>query len=1040
MKKNLIRILLLAVALVTVFALASCSILADFGINIPGMGDTNEDNGGGNDGGENEEPPVEKEGELLLIHNGKALFNVVYTHSSGASGKRAADDFVKELRNIEVKVNDAVSDRDASKVTECEIIIGADAANRGDDCCVTTNYLGKDGQVIKIVGKRIIIAGGTPDLTKKTFDIYVRNQMNISSKTDTIDTLYVKDDYSYTKLTEYGIESIKIGDTDLGNFTLVYDLAALSQGNFSSTKIKTFASSIFDKSGIVVEAGTLSKMDSYDHALIIRYVDTYVGDNRDRTHELEVNGGFRAYIDGDDYIVECCYMNAFEESYEKFMDEVFLSKRGKIVVTEDYTDDADTVYYEDFGAKGNGSTDDFEAMYAAHVYANQCGQTVCGKAGAHYYVGPTSLNKNRIISVMTNVNFNGATITVNDVGSSAFEHRGAKLFHVVRQYKDVYVSSEEIASLYEEYRKSNPDAPENLVIDLDTESFPWLAPKLEALSLVRLISKTHKDFVRWGANQSSGNDRTDIFMVEANGDFVRETDKDLDGNGFIGNVTTPVAYSFGPTDISDPSVTKSDIDSSVTDIYIYRADDDPITIQNGTFYNICCQTVAETDFKGVYRSYYRGFGLYRNNVTIDGITHRMIDEPEMGTGHDGHDGYDAQGDNCDDKCKMYGSRKESYPYYGFFYIECTYNLNIMNCNLTGHTTYYEDKGATGSTGGAIPNPVAMGSYDYVVEYSSNVAFYNVTQGFSKDPNKPGEELNTGLGDQRYWGIMSSNGSKNMRFEECKVNRFDAHRGFWNAQLINTEIGHAFNVIGGGTLNVIGVIKHTGRSFISLRGDYGATFRGDMNLIDCNFYNYTPYNTNQGGYNNATVNESGTIINAAYEVENKGFRTPEECQKSYDTQYAKTYAAEMENYAEKIAAGIMTQAQAEAQAHEAADKAGKSMGIQGGYWLWDFGYDCYLPINVTIKNFVSSGTGKLALFPKLPNAVFNYNYDPDNITKESITNVFNITRQINIVEESADDMPTPIVLCSASDNEADKYSDILSIPITYGYEWNNPFKN
>ena len=1042
MKKNLIRILLLAVALVTVFALASCSILADFGINIPGMGDTNEDNGGGNDGGENEEPPVEKEGELLLIHNGKALFNVVYTHSSGASGKRAADDFVKELRNIEVKVNDAVSDRDASKVTECEIIIGADAANRGDDCCVTTNYLGKDGQVIKIVGKRIIIAGGTPDLTKKTFDIYVRNQMNISSKTDTIDTLYVKDDYSYTKLTEYGIESIKIGDTDLGEFTLVYDIAAVSKDNFPVMEIKTFASSIFDKSGIVVNAGEFSKLDTYEHAIIIRYVDTYVGFARDKSHELEVNGGFRAYIDGDNYIIECCYKNAFEESYIDFMDEVFLSKRGKIVVTEDYTDDADTVYYEDFGAKGNGSTDDFEAMYKTHAYANECGQTVCGKPGSHYYVGPGSLN--RTIPVTTDVNFNGATITVNDVGSAAYAHRNNKLFTTTRQHQVVYLTGEEVYALYAEYHKANPDSPENLVIGIDTESFPWLASKLEADSMVRILSSTHKDFVRHGANENSGSNRMDVFMVYANGDFVRETDKDLDGNGFIGNVTTPVAYTFGSTDVvNDPSVTNDKVNSAITQLIIYRNDDTPITIENGNFYNICCQAVAETDFKVKYSAHYRGFELYRSNVTIKNIKHRMKDEPELGLGHSGHNGYSQQGPECDDKCASYGSRKESYPYYGFFFIQFTSNLLIQDCNLTGHTVYYEDKPATGSTGGQIPNPVPAGSYDYVVERSCSVTFDNVTQGFSEDKDRPGQEIGTverDLGDNRYWGIMSSNGSKNMTFKDCKINRFDAHQGFWNATLINTEIGHSFNVVGGGTLNAIGVTKHTGNNgFIALRGDYGATFRGHMNLIDCTYLNYESFNSNKGGVNSFIPNASGTIIQAGFATTNNGYRTPEDRQKSYDAQYAETYADEMEKYADKIAAGTMTKEQAQTNAAATATTAATKMAKQGGYWLWDFGYDCYLPITINIKNFQSPGTQNLYMFPAFTDKIFTYNYDPNNETSDSVTNVYNITQAINIAEASAADMPIQIKICSAAADNAN-YSKLYSIPVTYGYEWNNPFEN
>ena len=1028
MKKSIIKILLLSLVVSLLFAMTGCSMLEQLGIELPFLQGDGEDEGG------EKQPVSEKEGELVLIQNSKALFNVVYTQKSGASGKRAADGFVKDLRSFGVTINDAISDKDASQVTDREIIIGSDAMNR-EDCCVTAARLGADGQVVKIVGKKIVIAGGTPELTAKTFDVYVKTQMKISSKTKTLENLSVSSTYSHEKLTEYLIESIKLGSTDLGDYTLVYDLDGLSDLNYTSIKIKSFASSIFDKSGIVLNEGKLSSVGSYAHALIVRYVDTYVGDRRDKTHELEEAGGFRAYVDGNNYIVECCYANVFEDLFVKYMNELFLNKRGNIVVTADYTKPANVVYYEDFGAKGNGIADDFEALYATHIFANKCGQTVMGKKGAHYFVAAGSLN--RTIPVMTDVDFNDAIITVDDVGSAAYQNRSVKLFTTQRQYSPVSISGEAIDELYNEYRKTNPSAPEKLVVDIDTESFPWLASKLEAPSMVRLITSKHRDFVRHGSNQNSGTTRMDVFMVDENGDFIRETDSDLDGNGVIGNVTTPVAYSFGSTDVSDPSVTNAGIDSSVTQIIIYRCDDEPITIKNGNFYNICCQAVAESEFKVKYHAYYRGFELFRPNVTMENIKHRMKNEPNM------HIVQNPKTHECDQGsgsvCDKFGSRQESYPYYGFFFIQYTSNLTIKDCNLTAHTVYYEEKPATGSTGGKIPDPVPAGSYDFVVERSCSVNFYNVTQGFYENPDKPSEEVNTGLGDQRYWGIMSSNGSKNMRFEKCAINRFDAHQSFWNATLIDTTIGHSFNVVGGGTLNAIRVTKlSSNNGFIYLRGDYGATFRGHMNLIDCDYKNYANYNTNRGGSFTATPYSNATIINAGFASSNSGYRTPEQRKASYDAEYTKVYDEKMEAFAEAIAAGTKTEAQAIEEATKAAITAAEKMAMQGGYWLWDFGYDCFMPISITIKGFKSEGTAKLYMFPAFTDKIFTYNYDPENENSNSITNVYQITKQINIVEESQDKMPNPIYICSANPNSAE-HSMLYNIPIKYGYKWVNPFE-
>lgn len=1023
MKKNLVRILLLSLALLMVFALASCDILSQY---IPFL------NG---DGSSNDDLPEEEEGKLLLIHNGKALFNVVYTAKSGTSGKKTADIFVKDLRNLGVEINDPVSDKNAADVTERELIIGANAQNRGDDCCITTQYLGEDGQAIKIVGKRIIIAGGTADLTVKLFNIYVANEMKITSKVTSLTALSVKDDYNYEKLTKYSINSIKIGDVDLGDFTVVFDLDALIDKNYSVAKISKFAEDVFAESGIVVNVGKLANVESYDHAIIVRYVDTYVGNARNKDHELERNGGFRAYIDGNDYIVECCYMSTFERAYTDFLKKVFIGGSGDVVVNKEYTDEANTVYYEEFGAKGDGSTDDYKALYDTHIFANKCGQRVCGTAGKRYTIGAASLVKT--IPVKTDVDFNGATITVDDYGSAAYKNRGVELFTTTREAGGVVtLTGDEVYALYEEYRKNvNPEAPETLIIDSKTESFPWLAPKLEVNSMVRIISSTHKDFIRHGSNENSGSNRMDVFMVEANGDFVREVvDKeDLDGNGVLGNVTTPVAYSFGTKDPEDPSVTyaglnavdengKPTFNNNITQLIIYRNDDAPITIKNGNFFNICCRGVSDTNFMVKYHEYTRGFYLNRPNVTIENLTHRMKNEPEF------HEIINPATHTCDGYCKDHGSRQESYPYYGFFLIEYTSNLLIKNCNLTGHTTYYEDKPATGSTGGSKPAPVPAGSYDFVVERSCNVTFDTVIQGFST-LNDRGEVVDTGLGDERYWGIMSSNGSKNMTFKNCQINRFDAHQGFWNATLIDTVIGHSFNVVGGGTLNAIRVTKITNNcDFIFLRGDYGGTFRGDMNIIDCKYLNYKSYQTTRGTYLDETPLENALMINSGFETTNKYFRTPEELEKAYQDEYKKVYDREKEKLKPKVESGELTEQAAHDSADKTAKAAAKNMSKQGGYWLWDFGYDCYLPTKINIRNFQCEATS-IKILKAFPDAVFAQNYDFKNpkVTSESIFNTLNITKEINISEPK---MPDNMAVCTTNSTTG----EMERIPVNENYDW------
>jgi hypothetical protein len=194
----------------------------------------------------------------------------------------------------------------------------------------------------------------------------------------------------------------------------------------------------------------------------------------------------------------------------------------------------------------------------------------------------------------------------------------------------------------------------------------------------------------------------------------------------------------------------------------------------------------------------------------------------------------------------------------------------------------------------------MGSYDLTISNSISIRFYNVVQA----------EPPTGIGDSKYWGIMASNGAKNLEFEKCSINRIDAHAGFWNVNVIDTVIGHTINIIGGGRFYLENVTKLVGSSFISVRSDYGGTFRGDIIMIDCELVGVNSYNSTSGGtYNHSNRANTGMVINVGYKTSNTN-----------------------------------------------------------GYWEWDFGYECYMPTNVVLDNF-KSGTAKTYLFPSFPDGVF-----------------------------------------------------------------------
>lgn len=866
-----------------------------------------------------------KKNIIVLIEDGKANFNVIFTAASKGQGKSAADSFVKKLKGLGVEVNNAVSDS-VTPIKEYEIIIGAGANGRGDACKIDETYLGNEGYIIKIVGKKIIIAGGTPELTYSTFNKFLTNGLGITSSTKSIDYLEVDSTICEEKTTDYVIDNIKLGGYRLSDYDLVLDISGVYIG-YQLTDIRNFHDAIYELSGEWMNQITPNQVTENGKYFIIRYVEDAGPD------------GFRAGFQGDDFVVECAYQNVFNDTFREFANTTFLYKSGDLIIPSDFTysKNVSVVYYEDFKAKGDGTTCDWEAIYNTHIFANAGGQKVMSKLGskATYYISAEGFIKT--IPVKTDTDFCGATFRINDRGDSAYKYRKLGLFTLERDSKDVSFYDND-RTVLEDYIDANGNPAQRYVSDkiIDDErfqgisfkvgetDFSWLAEVLPGeKNLVYIENKMHKDFVRHGSNQTSGATRRDIFIVNKDGT------------------------------VESDSTAVFDFDN-ISAIRIFRADEKPITVENGNFINICCRVVQRTvnagkeneykTYANAFHEYQRGFIISRTNATINNVTHAMEGEPDLGW-YPPESEYDPATDTIN--TATYGSRYESYPYYGFVWVSYSYNFTLNNSQLTGHSTYYEDKPATASTGWQLPPPVPMGSYDFVIEVSSNIYFNGVTQ-----VNKPSQQSSADKGDYsyltdtRYWGIMSSNTVKNLNFDGCAISRFDAHRGFWNATLKDTYIGHSFHVIGGGLLTVDNVTKGSKASFIALRGDYGATFDGDMIITNSSHEARGTYNSWQA--NQQSPKAIGSL-SSVYLVES-GFNTSN-------------------------------------SGYSASDPS-------GAYWLWDFGFTCYMPRTVTIDNFTSKAKTGTYVFNNLPDKVFTKTYvEGQPVTKDTVRYPYKITDKI-----------------------------------------------
>jgi len=230
----------------------------------------------------------------------------------------------------------------------------------------------------------------------------------------------------------------------------------------------------------------------------------------------------------------------------------------------------------------------------------------------------------------------------------------------------------------------------------------------------------------------------------------------------------------GNVDMNNPIIWDFE---EMTEFIALPIDDSKLTIRGGRF-----TTIANRSDENDY--FNRGIDIKRSNVIVDGLEHRISNEDDMGS-----------------------------PYRGFISItECAY-ITIQNTKLSGHKTYYK----IGSAGLTVP----MGSYDINVSRSLSVSLLNCTQ-FND------------INDTKYWGIFTSNFSKNIVFDNCSLSRFDAHMGVTNAAIRNSTLGHqGIHVIGFGTLTVENSSINS-KNLINLRDDYGSSFQGEFIIRNCVF--------------------------------------------------------------------------------------------------------------------------------------------------------------------------------------------------------------
>ncbi len=671
---------------------------------------------------------MEAEEMIDLIRDGEVKFQFVLAQTVPAMVGKTIDTLTKTFQAAGMNVQ-WVWDK-ADNETEIEILIGP-VQNRAAAYTYDMYSLGMDGYMIRAVDqKKVLITAGSTIALTYAVTTFVRDILCIGDGTSFVPVrdLSVPETLDiFHPQTEYSIASLSINGKNVKESHML--LATLSDPEVYKTAV-TFQNKLYERCGIYLELKDCAKATEEERAraIIMEWVDDAGPD------------GHRVSVKGHSLIFETEFPDTLFEEVFDFLSEEIEAKGGDVNFSADYTATSPVrnVYYQDFGAVGDGKTDDYDAIVKAHAYANTYGHTVCaadssGKTDYTYYIGDTGT---QVARIMSDVIWGDATFLVDDTAFSVdAPARSNPIFRIVPNTPAV------------EY---GLNAPERALIAGADGSLRVGTTKLDYApgypAMLILYNNNHLQYKRYGDLETGGAIQHEIILIDADGNI---------------DPSTPLLFDF----------------EEITKVLEIRADEKPITIDGGIF--ITKANAAECE----YNYYMRNIVVNRCNVTMKNLTHRITDEGPTGA-----------------------------PYNGFISQTQMNHFRLENASLQSHKVYRE-KNAPHTN---------MGTYDIDANCANDLYYKDCVQtNFFKD-----EATKTPYDTLERWGIMGSNYCKNITYDHSRLSRLDAHRGVYNASIINGSEVQMIYLIGDGTVTIKDSTVYS-QTLISLRTDYGSTWNGDV---------------------------------------------------------------------------------------------------------------------------------------------------------------------------------------------------------------------
>ncbi len=526
-----------------------CTAFVLFGCNadVPGAPET-----------DTQVPPAQP---VTLVGEGAPAYVIVRGDTAPDRETAAAVLVRKYLEKCGVSVK-ITTDWEKNPVSEYELVIGDTLrADTEEGLTVDAHELGEEGYFIKTVGSRVYIAGGSPDATYTATERFLGEFFGYSGDPETAvpaGNVQIDGNYELIERQTYDITSVSVNGKDLREFRITWD-NTLSQYQVNDTA-KKIQSYFYKTCGIWMDID--ADQSGSGSAVVLS--------------AKPVKKGFFTVNEKDGTLTFAFdSLASFERGWNRFIKENFTDAKGDIAWDKNFryeTNLMGAVYYSEFGAVGDGKTNDIAALIAAHEYANLYNLPVKADEGATYYI--SAADKGAIVK--TNTDWTGASFIIDD-SQVGLDKRSVAIFNV-NATKATYNKNDALTTVAKGAAKLDLTLPED--------------------SIVVITEKGTKKYIREGKNQNDGSDQQDIIVVDKNGNIDQ---------------SAPVIWEY----------------KNVTSVKIIPMDEETLTLKGGTFTTIANQQPTSSSY------YTRGIKIVRSNVVVDGLVHYVTGELSHGAPYSG---------------------------------------------------------------------------------------------------------------------------------------------------------------------------------------------------------------------------------------------------------------------------------------------------------------------------------------------------------------------------------------------------------------------